>query len=1045
MPDRAHCSVFVVLSSRHRFAHQADPALPNHSTMDAWDSPARSGPGYPQQQTGAYPQQQQQYHNRGGYGADGAGGAGGYGRDQGWASSPRRGGRGGHRSGGGHYHGGGGGGGGGFHQQSQSAEQREENRIRYLRSQLFKLGEEKDFHPPSDLLKMARWIEDKAADSVEPITAAFRVMVTEQPHKIPLIAALIGFLCLSPQSKPAPATQSPDTDTHPDQDQDMLPAPQSDSLGITIVNDLVKAFRSYLDARLWRNTRLSLHLFAALVPLQIVPAASLRALLASFAAVLDEPAVAAARADRAAVCIIETICRAGQDLLAHGDSAQAELDDLVQKVVTYDAARKVEVELTQPVHDLETIWLEGFPEAVKALEQLRAQGYTRPAFLPVPSDLLPAAISPAATSVPEEKRTVTLPDVLVPPEEDAEDQGLDVAYAQLGEHQVKRRKIDTGKGELEEKKAAVGPERISLQPRWFSNTVPNVASPASVVLRAILADMIDLYEVNRKEAAKLLLDLPNWLRRGTFGAKTSSEAGLFGEVDDQAAAVRQESNWSLDDLLVESILSTALVLPASPRNPLYYTSLLREIVTLTPSTVAPSLGRTIRTFYNALSSPHSIDVETVIRFADWFAIHLSNFNFGWAWKEWIPDTSLPESHPKIVFMKRIVELEIRLAYYDRIKQTLPEEIQAVAMPREEPSPVFTYADETHPYYAQASRLISSIKAKASAEVILADFETFKSSIFDASPSTIPSEAGEGMVASQLEADVVVRDLTIQCVLQVGSRSFSHFLNIVERYHALLRQLSRSPRMRAAILGGAVRFWARSQQWVHIVVDKLLQYRIVEPADVVEFIFSPPTDEPQTIQVPGEAKGKGEGWVGFNTWLLLRLTLEKVNGRVDQLKKRLEEIERKEAEERERKEAAAAAGLPLDDLQAESNEPEQDALPLFPTSATLPVRPKEDKRELSSTDALASLDAIKTEQRKVLVTTINGFTSLLLHPHHPQDEDHWHSWWINGWYKQLVRSFNRQLLENRQTILSNCFPPSDDNHHADILKDLLERAIDILSE
>ncbi|CCF48769.1 hypothetical protein NDA14_006860 [Ustilago hordei] len=1015
--------------------------------MDAWDSQSN-----PQQEGGGY--QQQSYNNAGAYNNNNNNSNGpgaGYGGDQGWDNSPRRGGRGGGRHGGGGgnggYYQGGGRGGGGDQHQSQSAEQREENRIRHIRSQLFKLGEEKDFHPPSDLLKMARWIEDKASDGVEPITAAFRVMVTEQPHKTPLIAALIGFLCLSQQAKSlqrqAESDQQPELS---DQDQEMpaTETTESDSVGITIVKDLVKAFRSYLDARLWRNTRLSLHLFAALVPLQIVSASSLRTLLTSFAAVLEEPAVAAARADRAAICIIETLIRGGQDLLVDdAESARAELDDLVAKVVAYDAARKVEVELTRPVHDIETIWLEGFPDAVKALEEWSASDYKRPAFLPMPADLLPAAISPDATLVPEEKRVVSLPDILVPPEEDAEHQGLDVAYAQLGEHQVKRRKVDTGKGELEEKKAAVGPERISLSPRWFANTVPRAGSPASVVLRAILSDMIDLYEVNRKEAAKLILDLPNWLRRGTFGGKISSEAGLFGETHEQqdSRQIQQECNFSLDDLLVETILSTALVLPTAPRNPLYYTCLLREIVTLTPGTIAPSLGKTIRTFYNSLSTPHSIDIETVNRFADWFAIHLSNFNFGWAWKEWIPDTSLPSHHPKVVFMKRIVELEIRLAYFDRIKETLPPEIQSLAMPKEEPGPVWTYQSESHVYKTQAERLINSIKAKASAEVILADFETFKSSILPSS-STIPGEEEQaGMVGNAIEAEIVVRDLTIQCVLQVGSRSFSHFLNIVERYHALLRQLSRSARMRAAILAGAVRFWSRSHQWVLIVVDKLLQYRIVEPADVVEFIFNPPKDEPRTIEP--QTPVQQEGWAGFNTWSLLRMTLEKVNGRVDQLKKRLEESERKEAYERERKEAALAAGLPLD---SEGEKSEEKLLPLFPTSATLPIRPKEEtKTELSSTEALASLEAIKTEQRKVLITAVNGFKNLILHPkiqtpHTPQ----YQSWWIDGWYTVLLRTFNKHLLYNSQTLLINCFHPKND-HPDSRLRDRFERAIDLLSE
>ncbi|PWY98642.1 hypothetical protein BCV70DRAFT_207421 [Testicularia cyperi] len=1059
--------------------------------MDGWDNPSStSASGWDQKSQPQQPQQHQQYtsnstyaNNRNQYASQQAQEYQGYPPNNGWSQSPRRGGRGGRRGGGGGYYGGAGGGGGGgadYHHQ-QSKEQREENRLRHLRSQLFKLGGEKDFHPPSDLLKMSRWIEDKARDGVDPITASFRVMVTEQPHKIPLIAALIGFLCLSSQAEAArgtvskaPQAERPEGNDDMDQggeksastEKQQHQQQEQDSLGIAIVKDLVKAFRSYLDARLWRNTRLTLHLFAALVPLQIIPAASLRALLSSFGAVLDEPGVSAVRGDRASLCIIETLCRAGQDLLMDSEQAQADLDGLVDKVVNYNSSRKVELELARPVHDTEGIWLDGFENAVQALEALRVSGYRRPAFLAIPEDLLPAAISPSVTSVPKDLRVVTLPDVLVPPDDDVEGEGLDVAYAQLGVHQVKKRRIDTGKGELEEKKAAVGPERVGQQPRWFANTTPKVGTPSSVVLRAVLADMMDLYEVNRKDASRLLLDLPKWMRRGTFAGKASSEAGLFGEIDEEWWFVGPEASvegaWSLDDLLVETILSTALVLPSSPRNPLYYTSLLREIVCLTPGTVAPSLGRTIRAWYNAMATG-KVDVEAINRFADWFAIHLSNFNFGWAWKEWIPDTALPAEHPKRAFMRRVVELEIRLAYYDRIKQTLPDEIQAASLPTEEPTPTFTYADEAHAYHGQAARLINSIRAKASAEVLLAEFESFKATIFDASGTALPSSGGEGSVASALEADLVVRDLTIQCILQVGSRSFSHFLNIVERYHSLLRQLSRSSRMRLAILAGSVRFWARSAQWIQIVLDKLLQYRIVEPADVVEFVFAPPTDEPGSILVGSGAQIQGghaeptRDWSTFNWWCILRLTLDKVNGRVDQLKKRLVEIQRSEAEEQERKEAAAVAGLqdgedPSNPRSGEDLQMPGSNLPLFPTSALLPPKQltEEEKRQqtqISSQEALNSLDSIKAEQRKVLITSIMGFKSLLdSQPASSEEKDQvpstsqsWQRWWVNSYATEFARSYNRQLLENRHLVLSNCFS----SLHS--LRETIERAIDMLSE
>lgn len=36
------------------------------------------------------------------------------------------------------------------------------------------------------------------------------------------------------------------------------------------------------------------------------------------------------------------------------------------------------------------------------------------------------------------------------------------------------------------------------------------------------------------------------------------------------------------------------------------------------------------------------------------------------------DLDLPRSHPKRAFMYRVIELEVRLAYLDRIEQSLPE-------------------------------------------------------------------------------------------------------------------------------------------------------------------------------------------------------------------------------------------------------------------------------------------------------------------------------------------------------------------------------------
>jgi len=65
---------------------------------------------------------------------------------------------------------------------------------------------------------------------------------------------------------------------------------------------------------------------------------------------------------------------------------------------------------------------------------------------------------------------------------------------------------------------------------------------------------------------------------------------------------------------------------------MYYIALIAELCKLSPSTIGPSVGKSIRKLYNALSD--GLDVDSARRFAEWFAVHMSNFGFQWVWKEW---------------------------------------------------------------------------------------------------------------------------------------------------------------------------------------------------------------------------------------------------------------------------------------------------------------------------------------------------------------------------------------------------------------------------
>lgn len=721
--------------------------------------------------------------------------------------------------------------------------------------------------------------------------------------------------------------------------------------------------------------------FASLLPLHLVSAGSVRGALRALAE--DLPGRTRLVGDAVAMAVIETLCRAGADLLQAGENApKQELDALLATVRAYGQKRASFVALDAPLHLMglpeEYAFLsdEGFEHKLAALEKLAESGYKRPAMLATPLDLLPSTVSPLTTSVPEEQRTVHLPAATIPA----------VRSDRRLELELEHDRLDTGKGRVEERRAECGPPLGRLA-RWFGASVPQPGTPAALVLRSLAEDVVDLYVTNRKECAQTLLALPLWLRRGTFGGKVPPSTGLFGDETPWQAS-EAEGPWSLEDLLVETIVSSMLVLPTPPQNELYYVSLLREVVSAAPQQVAPSLGRTMRRLY-AASADGIVRAETLRRLADWFSVHLSNFNFTWAWMEWVPDVECPWPHARRAFARRLAELEVRLAYYDRIKGTIPDELQASLLPPEEPAPIFTYASDNHPYHARATQLLNSLRAKASVQVIQADLASFEQSIVTPA-SDVPEidEEERGLVSAPAVAEQVVRDMAVQALLYAGSRSFSHLLNIIERYHDLLRALSQTPQARVEMLASTVRFWARSPQWVLIVADRLLQYRIVEPVDVVTFVFTPPKEPCRyVVQDSGDAVafsfsasaeslgGTLRDWSSFNWWALLRLTVDKVVGRVDQLAKRYDAL-----------------------LRTERGELPGEAMPWNGPAPTT-----------TSDEAKVHLDAIQLEQRRVLVTVVQQFVQLIANVHawdasvrtDANSAPTWQAWWIREWYREFV--------------------------------------------
>ena len=264
-------------------------------------------------------------------------------------------------------------------------------------------------------------------------------------------------------------------------------------------------------------------------------------------------------------------------------------------------------------------------------------------------------------------------------------------------------------------------------------------------------------------------------------------------------------------------------------------------------------------------------------------------------------------------MRKAVEYEIRLAYYDRIARTLPEDLQdpeAQIVPEQAPGPDYEYDDPgssvsglrdlesltkfppvAHPYYDAAQSVLGLLRGRSKAEDVMSALESVRNSLAESMHGTA-------------NPDSVLRSIAIQSLLHTGSRSFSHFLNAVERYLPLLRNLAAggisssggvpSLEARMDILTASARFWKRNRQMVGIVFDKLMQYQIVDPTDVASWTFA-----------SGPGNGEGPLKVDYRRWDLLKAALDKANGRVMIAKRRVIALRKEEDENRARANANGA--------------------------------------------------------------------------------------------------------------------------------------------
>lgn len=244
-------------------------------------------------------------------------------------------------------------------------------------------------------------------------------------------------------------------------------------------------------------------------------------------------------------------------------------------------------------------------------------------------------------------------------------------------------------------------------------------------------------------------------------------------------------------------------------------------------------------------------------------------------------------------------------------------------------PPLPFAENEH--HLAAGRLETSLRSKTPPEAVIESL------------SQLPGQPADQPWTAE------TRSITLQAFLFVGARSFSHFLNATERYLPLLRALAKTASERMDVLRAVGTFWRSSGQMRVIVGDKLMQYGIVSGEDVVRWVFEE--------EEGGSREATAEQWMAGQKWDVLRMGVDKVNGRVVGVRRNLVRIEAEEEEKRGGRRAALGTGEgDKEDGAPDAAVPEVDmgrsgaSPPLVPVRLTFPwlthpasVRPLPQRR------------------------------------------------------------------------------------------------------
>ncbi|KAL5565830.1 hypothetical protein UlMin_028994 [Ulmus minor] len=305
-------------------------------------------------------------------------------------------------------------------------------------------------------------------------------------------------------------------------------------------------------------------------------------------------------------------------------------------------------------------------------------------------------------------------------------------------------------------------------------------------------------------------------------------------------------------LMAETIFSQLLMLPEPPFKPIYYTLVIIDLCKALPGAFPGVVAGAVRALFEKIAD---LDMECRTRLILWFSHHLSNFQFIWHWEEWAYVLELPKWAPQRVFVQEVLEREVRLSYWDKVKQSIENApgLEELLPPKGGPNFEFK-AEDSGEQHALSADLKNLVKGRAAAREIILWVEE----------KVFPAHGLE-----------VTLKVVVQTLLDIGSKSFTHLITVLERYGQVFAKLCPDQDKQVMLIAEVGSFWKNNAQMTAVAIDRMMGYRLLSNLSIVRWVFSPENIEMfHTSDCP---------------WEILRNTVSKTYNRICDLRKEISSL------------------------------------------------------------------------------------------------------------------------------------------------------------